>query len=99
MRNNFSYLLTYPHVMHDNRRQSSSNGAFFRPLVFVRQVLQPNGQHLQLSASVHGEQRGDSADAGCHDINDDAGHQMHRKYDLISGALLRIEKDKVVALH
>lgn len=99
MYNNFSYLLTYPHVMHDNRRQFSSNDVLFRPLIFVRQVLQPSGQHLELSASVRGEQRGDPADTGRHDIYEDAGNQMHRKYNFVSRTLLRIEKDIVIALH
>lgn len=96
---NFSYLLTYPYVMHDDRRQSSSNSAIFRPLIFARQVLQPSSQHLELSASMHSEQSGDPTDASCHDIYDHAAYQMHRKHDLVSRTLLRIKKNKVVALH
>lgn len=99
MYNNFSYSLTYPHVMHNNRRQFSSNNVIFRALIFVRQVFQPSGQHLELSAGVRGEQRGDPADAGRHNVNDNAANQMHRKHNFVSRTLLRIEKDIVIALH
>lgn len=67
MCNDFSYSLTYSHVTRDDHCQVLS-GEILRSSVLVRQICQPSGQHFELSAGVHGEQRGDPADAGRHEV-------------------------------
>jgi len=81
--------------MHDDSCQCLSCHTVSRPLL-IRQILQPRGQHLELSARVHSEQRGDSAHSGHDDVNEDAGQQMYQDHDLISRALMRVEENVII---